>query len=725
MSLDIEGSIETVKEDIGLSSADKVKRWVKEIDLFEKNSNVREWKKLSKDIIRKLRCEVAGDSSYHKQGFNLLWANVETERAALFAKRPNPIVSRRQKDSNPITRLATELLEKNVECQIDSDDNYFDSELQDAITDWQATGWGWLWVSYKPQMKEREVSILYDRENDIFKDVTGTKVEKSSIIRGDNGTFFLKEEVLDYDEVKLEYVPWDEVGLTLTKRWKDVRAVWRKHKLTKEQCIEKFGEEIGGEIPLNLSEITSEIDEVSLGGVADLFKRVEVYEIYDKLERKIVWVCKDYYHSLLLEEEDKLKLKNFFPCPKPLTLEATTSSLIPVPQAMHYWGLLKELDKVNARITNLIPTIKVGGVTSKRFAEELNKMFSLPDGQYLPLNNFSEFMSNHRGLQGVLAEIPIDKTIQAVSTLIDYRARLLSQIYEVRGISDLMRGYSNPQETATAQRLKTQYGQLRINPRQREVQRFCRDAISLVAETVCNTFSKETLLEVAGEELLKPFISQADGLPSFKIVDKAIELLQNDDIRNFRIEIEIDSTLVANEIEEKKEMVEAFQTINEGVQAALPAMQTAPELAKLESELLKMVVRTFRGSRQVEGIAEKAFEDLKERVKTSVSSGRIKEEGQQKLVENMQKMQAESTKERQRMELELAKLRQEAEIARADFALKQQELSERHEREIAKLRTNIMMKREERISKEQIERERLIQKEKEAKNVQELDLTSI
>jgi hypothetical protein len=44
-------------------------------------------------------------------------------------------------------------------------------------------------------------------------------------------------------------------------------------------------------------------------------------------------------------------------------------------------------------------------------------------------------------------------------------------IYEVTGISDIVRGQGNAQETATAQEIKSQWGSLRIRKLQKQIER--------------------------------------------------------------------------------------------------------------------------------------------------------------------------------------------------------------------------------------------------------------
>jgi hypothetical protein len=66
-------------------------------------------------------------------------------------------------------------------------------------------------------------------------------------------------------------------------------------------------------------------------------------------------------------------------------------------------------------------------------------------------------------------------------------------IYEVTGISDIVRGASKANETATAQQIKGQWAGLRISTRQKRFADFARDLIRLKAEVIAERFDPQTL----------------------------------------------------------------------------------------------------------------------------------------------------------------------------------------------------------------------------------------
>src|SRR5690606_29912885 len=74
---------------------------------------------------------------------------------------------------------------------------------------------------------------------------------------------------------------------------------------------------------------------------------------------------------------------------------------------------------------------------------------------------------------------------------------LIANYYELSGISDIMRGATEAEETLGAQQLKSQYGSVRIRMKVDELQRVARDVARLTAEIIAEKFDQATLLQMA------------------------------------------------------------------------------------------------------------------------------------------------------------------------------------------------------------------------------------
>jgi hypothetical protein len=92
----------------------------------------------------------------------------------------------------------------------------------------------------------------------------------------------------------------------------------------------------------------------------------------------------------------------------------------------------------------------------------------------------------------------IATTIQALVLL---RKQIIEDIYQIMGLSDIMRGATDPNETLGAQQLKTQYGSTRIRDKQQELVRLARDLVEISLSIVTDKFDPVTIIEMSQTQL--------------------------------------------------------------------------------------------------------------------------------------------------------------------------------------------------------------------------------
>jgi hypothetical protein len=92
----------------------------------------------------------------------------------------------------------------------------------------------------------------------------------------------------------------------------------------------------------------------------------------------------------------------------------------------------------------------------------------------------------------------LQPSVTAIEGLYKRATILVQQIYEITGISDIMRGASQAAETATAQSIKANFGSMRLQKRQRRVQKFTRDIVRIKTEIIAEHFTREMLEEMTG-----------------------------------------------------------------------------------------------------------------------------------------------------------------------------------------------------------------------------------
>ncbi|MCR4339652.1 MAG: hypothetical protein NUW01_07170 [Gemmatimonadaceae bacterium] len=330
----------------------------------------------------------------------------------------------------------------------------------------------------------------------------------------------------------------------------------------------------------------------------ELFKKAKVYEIWSKADKKVIWLCKGYEKGPLDVKDDPLKLRGFFPFPKPLFATMTNGSLTPVPDFAQYQDQANEIDQLTQRISLLTKALRVLGLYPGEMNEIKRLLQDTQELELIPVPNWAMY-AEKGGMDKCIGWFPVEKVAEVLTKLIENREVLKSDVYEITGMSDILRGVSDPEETATAQGIKAQWGSVRTKDRQKEVQRFVRDILRIKAEIIFNHFKPETILE----------ITNAKGMgQSAQFIPQALALLQSPALRHFRVDIETDSTIQPDEAEEKAARVEFLTAVGNFLTAAAPLVTAQPMLAPMFGEMLMFGVRAFKAGDQVESAIEKAMQ---------------------------------------------------------------------------------------------------------------------
>ena len=532
------------------------------------------------------------------------------------------MVSRRFRDSDPVARTATEVLERASNYCLDEFN--FDSTMRQVRDDFLLYGRGTCWLRYQPEFGKREV------EHDTLQDLgSGADPEqpddrKASGERYDDDVEVLDkgyeapetEEFLKAERIAFDYVHRDDFLHSPARTWSEVWWVARKVFLTRAELIDRFGEEKGKLVGL---------DHVPPGIKKDTQNRetvckATVYEIWSKRDRKVYFVSEG-YDGILAEEDPFLDLKGFFPCPEPVYGTKTNDSLIPTPDYKLYQDQAEEIDAATAKIASMTEALKLSGFypagASNDASASITQAIATADLEVtlIPAADWSGFQNG--GGANQIQWIPLGEVVGALRAAYDQRSALISDVYQITGISDIMRGESVASETATAQSLKQRYGSIRLRDRQLALQRFANDIIVIMAEAIAEKFEPSTLEEMSGvplgkaDEVTDEMLQQAQAMgqdvsPVLQLKE-VIELIRNDRLRGFRIEVASDSMSIDAENEDKQLRLEFLQAVTGFMQTAASA---PPQLIPLAGEMLKFGVRGFRIGRELEDTIEKTVEQL-------------------------------------------------------------------------------------------------------------------
>jgi hypothetical protein len=629
--------------------------WYNTIAQYERT--YKEWEGRSDKIVKRYRDESRSRNNPNAK-FNILWSNVQTITPAVFARLPRPDVSRRFRDNDPIGRVASMMLERALEYEIEHYGDYA-SAMKQTVQDRLLGGRGTAWVRYEPHIVGQQAGMGDGAPDDGFQ-VTEDIDEAET----EGGMFREDQERIEYECAPVDYVHWRDFGLTVARTWEEVTAVWRKVYMGRPALVERFGEELGGKIPLDTKPETSKSFNEKMGEGAS---EAVVYEIWDKTTGQVIWLNKS-MGKILDTRDDPLKLENFWPCPKPMFSTITTDSLIPVPDFVLYQDQARQLDTLADRIDGFIQALKVRGVYDAS-EPSLARLFSEGENNaLLPVKNYGAF-SEKGGLQGAINLVDIAPIAQALNMSYQAMDQVKGQIYEIMGIADIQRGQTDPNETLGAQIIKSNNASGRLKTMQHDVVNFATALLQIKAQIICQHFTDDTIIKISGAMQLSP---QDQAL-----IPQALALLKDEPAKNFRIEVTTDSMIYQDEQQEKQDRVEFLTAVSQFMQTALPVAQGVPELTPLLMEMLKFGVTAFKAGKGLEGLIDETADQFRAQAEQAKGQPKPPTAEQQKMQMQMQieqaKMQADQQKMQMQQQIEQAKIQGQIELEKAKQEYQAQE----------------------------------------------------
>ena len=538
--------------------------------------------------------------------FNILFSNTETMSPALYSAIPRPIVQRRFKDEDPLGKAAAQAGQRLLEFLVDTNiEGYetFDQGMKSVTLDGLLPGRG-------------VTSVKYDFEEGQYppKDGVTETFKQSELVCVDTRS-------------------WNRVFFGYAKKWSKVPWVAYEEHIDKKEAERLFGKEVSDKINFTVGEDNDEEDKKSNDERnTGERKTAMVYQIWNKENKKVCYISSQYTEGYLKEQDDPLQLTGFFNCPKPLQFIEKSNDLMPVAPYVLYENQAKELNRITMRINRIVEAIKAKGIYDSELGEDIKNLVEADDNQLVPADKSSS-LAAEKGLQNAIWYMPLDVLVGVLEKLYAAREQCKRVIYEVTGISDIIRGSTAASETATAQRIKSDWGTLRLKRLQKEVQRYARDMLRMMLEIAATKFSEETWAKMTG----LPFVTTQQRAQTEQVVQavkmqamqmaqtgqqptpqqtqqvqqlqaemakpvwgQVIAILRDDVQRAYRIDIETNSTVEPEAVEDQKQISDVMTALGQYLNGVTPLVTSGAMPFQAAQSMMLAIVRRFRFGNEIE-----------------------------------------------------------------------------------------------------------------------------
>lgn len=625
--------------------------------------------------LESLRTLATGDTEFH-----LFWSNIQVMGPAIYARPPQPVVTPKFKDRRPVYRIASEMLERVLIVTFDQAD--INATMLEDRDDLIINARGAAWVRYDTEGDGKKVCIEHLDRRDFLHDPSARK--------------------------------WCEVGWVARRGW-----------LCYREMEERFGKDVADNVSYSVR------DRENSFGPQNKTRKCGVWEIWHKDEDKVVWVTEG-VDDVLDADKPHLKLSGFFPCPKPAYATIQRRGMIPVPDVIYYQGQLNQINDLTARIHALGAALKMkgfyqGGGEIGDAVEAAMK--AEDDGRVLiPVSSIAAFGSGG----DPVVWLPIDMVATTLTALVELRRQLIEDVYQIIGLSDIMRGATQAEETLGAQQIKQQNGSARVRDKQNELVRLARDLVRIAAEIIAENYDHDTMTDMAqmdiptraeigkkvkaleaqgkailaqvqqaqadpqvqqamqenpeavqqamakAQEQLQGLEQQIGELKATPTLEDVLDFLKDEKLRPFVLDIETDSTVYPDEMQEKASRAEFLQVFTGAMAGVTQLAALGPQALGLAGGVLKFTLAPYRVGRELEGLIDDFVDSAPQIVESMQSQGqdpmaeanmKLAEAEMKKAEASVAKVQADTQGKMQEMQLRAAEAKAKSDADGQRFGL--------------------------------------------------------
>ncbi len=636
----------------------------------------------------------------------VLWSNVQTQIPVLYGQTPKANVSRRNKTKDPVGRQASIVLENCLQNSMGMED--FDYVMQQVVGDRLLPGAGMAMVEYRPEIEEDQIG---------------------------------------WQAAETRYIHWEDWLTNEARIWSEVWWWGYVAYLTKDEAVavakRSGGDDFAADVEENITlDHAEERDKDRTTG--ERAAKATVYCIWDSRSKRVLHVASGYRKAPLATMAPPVNFDGFFPCPRQLAATLTTETTVPVADFDQYQDQADEIDLLTQRIGGLTQALRLRGIYAASM-ESIKEMMEANDNDLIPVENWMMVMEAG-GMEKAISWFPIRDIAFALQQAIAAREVAIQIMYEVTGISDIRRGATDANETATAQQLKSQFSAVRTRDSQRDVQRFIRDLLRRKAEVIGEHFTLEVIQKMSGVMLLtqqqKATITQLQQFmqqyqmaaqqaqqqgqpvppppqlpqPPPEMLDAMKEptweevmgLLRNEKLRGFVVDVETDSTIEPDQQAQQMAAVQFVSSVTEFMTAAAQVIPMAPEAAPLMGEMLAWATRQWKAADTIESEIDEFVEQMKkmagqpkppspEQMKAQADQAKAQSTAQIAAGKAQATMQIEMGKAQamqaeQQMDAQIASLKAQVEMQKAQLGIVQTQVE--HQGTIKEMELDAILSRE-------------------------------
>lgn len=654
--------------------------WKSQITCAEERERFKQFVEAGQQSIKVYNATHTLDGAERK--LNIWWQSVQTLLPAYFANIPKADVDLKKLAGGEDFQLVATLLERAIQYEMEEEFD-FDYVGLSSATQFLLTGRSILKSVYKSKIEDREQEFaLIVGPDGVAVDGQGKPYEGEAKLPKKAGIVKVTEtgKVKVSEAGIIELVNFNDF-LTSDGR-NESEITWKGNiaYLCEEEAEEQFGKDIAKDLSYN--SFPDEVKNKLKSDINQYDGKAKLYEIHCPEADRIFFIHLNGKKTIIESTKPEIKFEDFYPY-SVINASIDPDSTEPTSDYVHCKDQIMEVERLTTRIHGMTQAIRANAAYDATLGADIEALLS-GDLKMTPVRNWPSYKSRG-GLASAVEYLAIQPYVQALQVLVEARMSAKAELNEALKITDLLRGASDPNKTATANRYENNWAGMGLEVRQGQFTKFISSAISKLGTIVASQFSPDHLFKIADAAGL---FQAAPQVPP----ERCIEILRNETERCYRIEIASDSMVALDKRADREEATELIQSAGSFFQQMQGMIEQYPPLAPLAMHLFKYVIRHYKGGKELEPvfinglatITQLAEQKQAQQAETPPTPGVIEAQAR------LQIAQMESQDGHQKNMLAMQEMTNKMQIAQAEMNLKAQQVGKELEIKAQELQIKLM-----------------------------------
>lgn len=541
---------------------------------------------------------------YEERPYPIYWSSIKTIEPAYYSRTPK-ITTEREFGSDDAVSLTGSICIERLGRHLVRE-SAFDSVMQKTVLDFLHADKATIQVTFSSDFEEQQVRVdLTQTPDGAFVDVKTQLPYEDEVFQDEVGFFGNKIEKIPVNEkVRAMECSYDEILHTPeAKNESEIKEKAFYFIMDRTETEKRFGKEVADKINWKTKKDAMARDgrEANRDLTEIIGEYIEGWECWCLQTKKVYWVSDQYQDGFLDSKEDPYGLRKFFPCPDFIISNRPSKTLYPKPAFQHVKACIDQLHDAAERVSKLTQGCKRRALVDGADDDLIAALNSTEEGEYIAMTNLNKIIERG-GLENSVMFVPIVELVKAMTELSNLQEKYKNEFFEWFGVPDILRGATDPLETASAQEIKSTAAHDRFKFAKKQVAQMARDTIEMMVDLALSTFSEETIKQIVGFDFMPP--EQQQNFPA------ALQMLKDPKVRAIRIAIDTDTMSFVDEQQRAIKAQQASQLVFDGLDQITKMIDISPEYAAVGLQALLLSLNAISPGKEFEDNVKKAVEAL-------------------------------------------------------------------------------------------------------------------